>query len=102
MSDELLVQYILARNEEGLRILVDRYSGLLLAVIKRNTQQIPDHVEECIDEVLYSIWSNIKRFDKNKNTFKNWICVIAEQVAFDIVNKYSNVKSNLSPGGNQL
>lgn len=96
MSDELLVKYILARKEEGLRFLVDEYSGLLLAVIKKNMGELSNQEEKCIDEVFYSIWTNIGCFNKNKNTFKNWICVIAEHIAYDYVNKYNNTEYNLT------
>lgn len=50
--------------------------------------------EECIDDVLLAIWENIDYFDKNKNTFKNWIGAISKYRAINYKKKY--IRENLN------
>ncbi|MPN53507.1 hypothetical protein SDC9_201171 [bioreactor metagenome] len=38
--------------------------------------------------MFLSIWNNIKSFDKDKNSFKNWICAISKYKAIDYKRKY--------------
>lgn len=44
--------------------------------------------EECISDVLFSIWENIEAFNYRESSFKNWICAIAKYKAIDYKSKY--------------
>ncbi|MDF2822151.1 MAG: polymerase subunit sigma-70 [Clostridiales bacterium] len=88
MSDEFMIKSIIGQKEEGLKMLIDKYSGLLIAVVRRNLGTLSRYEEECVDDVLFSIWTHIESFDPSKNTFKNWICAIAKYKAIDYLRKY--------------
>lgn len=88
MQDELIIKYIKKRKEEGMDMLIDSYRGLITSVIRRHLGVLINYEEECVSDVLLSIWDNIKSFDKSKNDFKNWVCAISKYKAIDYKRKY--------------
>ncbi|MCR1950518.1 sigma-70 family RNA polymerase sigma factor [Clostridium sp. DSM 100503] len=88
MDDDKIVYFIKKRNEKGLELLIDAYSGLITSIIKKHLYNLYDKHEECIDDVLLSIWNNIDSFDNSKNTLKNWIAAISQYRAIDYKRKY--------------
>ena len=88
MQDEVIIKYIKKKKEKGMELLIDNYRGIITAVVRRHLSCIRNYEEECVDDVLMSIWDNIKSFDGSKNTFKNWICAISKYKAIDYKRKY--------------
>lgn len=88
MQDELIIKYIKKRKEEGMEMLIDSYRGIITSVIRRHLGVLINYEEECVSDVLLSIWDNIKSFDKSKNDFKNWVCAISKYKAIDYKRKY--------------
>lgn len=83
-----MIKYIKKKKEKGMEVLIDNYRGIITAVVRRHLGVLINYEEECVDDVLMSIWDNIKSFDKSKNTFKNWICAVAKYKAIDYKKKY--------------
>lgn len=83
-----MIKYIKKKNEKGMELLIDNYRGIITAVVRRHLGVLINYEEECIDDVLLSIWDNIKSFDKSKNNFKNWICAVSKYKAIDYKKKY--------------
>lgn len=83
-----MIKYIKKKKEKGMEILIDNYRGIITAVVRRHLGVLTNYEEECVDDVLISIWDNIKSFDKSKNTFKNWICAVSKYKAIDYKKKY--------------
>ena len=88
MQDEIIIKYIKKKKERGMELLIDKYRGIITAVVRRNLGVLTNYEYECVDDVLMSIWDNIKSFDCSKNTFKNWICAISKYKAIDYKKKY--------------
>ena len=88
MQDELMIKYIKKKKEKGMELLIDNYRGIITAVVRRHLGVLINYEEECVDDVLLSIWDNITKFDDSKNSFKNWICAIAKYKAIDYKRKY--------------
>lgn len=88
MHDELLIKYIKKRNLKGMDILIDNYGGLITSVVRRTLGTLINYEEECINDVLLSIWESIEGYDKDKNTFKNWICAIAKYKSINYKKRY--------------
>lgn len=88
MDDDKIVYFIKKRNEKGLQLLIDSYGGLITSIIKKHLYNLYDKQEECIDDVLLSIWNNIDSFDSSKNTLKNWIAAISQYRSIDYKRKY--------------
>lgn len=83
-----MIKYIKKKKEKGMELLIDNYRGIITAVVRRHLGVLTNYEEECVDDVLMSIWDNIKSFDSSKNTFKNWICAISKYKAIDYKKKY--------------
>lgn len=88
LEDELIIKYIKKGKEKVIEMLIDSYRGLITAVVRKHLGILINYEEECVSDVLLSIWDNIKSFDYNKNTFKNWVCAISKYKAIDYKRKY--------------
>lgn len=88
MRDKLIIKYIKKCNPKGMEMLIDNYNGLLTSVIRTHIVPILNYEEECISDVMFSIWENIDSFNSKESSFKNWICAIAKYKAIDYKRKY--------------
>ena len=88
MQDELMIKYIKKKKEKGMELLIDNYRGIITAVVRRHLGVLVNYEEECVDDVLLSIWDNIKSFNNKKNSFKNWVCAVSKYKAIDYKKKY--------------
>ncbi len=78
-----VVQQIQNKNEQAIPFIINHYGGLLTAIIKRHLNYDQQDYEECLDDVLLSVWNNIHSFNPAKNTFKQWIAAIGKYKAID-------------------
>ena len=69
-------------------MLVDNYGGIITSVVRKHLGILINYEEECVNDILLSIWESIEGYDKDKNTFKNWICVIAKYKSINYRKKY--------------
>ena len=69
-------------------MLIDNYGGIIASVVRKHLGTLINYEEECINDVLLSIWESIDGYDRDKNTFKNWICAISKYKAIDYKKKY--------------
>lgn len=83
ITEDNVVQQVKKRNEKAIAFIIQTYGGLLTAIIKRHVHYNQQEYEECLDDVLLSIWQQIDAFDEQKNTFKQWIAAIAKYRAID-------------------
>lgn len=77
------------RNPKAIEYVIDEYGNLLYKVIYSVLGNFKDegYVEECINDVLLSIWQNIDKFSGDDGKFKSWICAIARFKAIDFMRK---------------
>jgi RNA polymerase sigma-70 factor (ECF subfamily) len=85
-----MIKYIKKKKEKGMEILIDKYNGLITSVVRYHLSTLINYEEECVSDILLAIWDNIDGFEKDKNSFKNWICAIAKYKAIDYKRKYLN------------
>ena len=62
-----MIKYIKKKKEKGMEILIDSYRGIITSVVRKHLGVLVNYEEECVDDVLLSIWNNIKSFDSTKN-----------------------------------
>lgn len=89
---QTLVEQIKQRKEEGITSVLETYGGLLNAIIRKYLHGNQRDIEECLADVLVSIWFHIDSFDSTKNEFKQWIAAIAKYKAIDYVRKAERKK----------
>lgn len=88
MDDRLIIKYIKKRREDGLDMLIDKYSKTIKGVIRKYLSNLKEYEEECLNDIFLSIWNNIDSFDHKKNDFKNWIISVSKYRAIDYKRKY--------------
>ena len=91
-----VVQQIKLKNEDCIPYVLKTYGGLLNAIIRKYLQGNQQDIEECMADVLISIWFNIDSFDYTKNEFRQWIAAIAKYRAIDYVRKSEKSKQNMN------
>ena len=87
-TDEKLVSGVKARDEAALELLISKYGGLIKSIVSGHLSQMPSHVDECVNDILFSVWENIGRYDPRKNSLKNWIGAISKYKCIDYKRKY--------------
>lgn len=88
MDDSLIIKYIKKRKEDGLDMVIDKYLPIIKGVIRKYLFNIMEYEEECLNDILLSIWNNINSFDESKNGFKNWVISVSKYRAIDYKRKY--------------
>ncbi|ALC85320.1 RNA polymerase subunit sigma-70 [Bacillus sp. FJAT-22090] len=96
ITDENVVQQIILKNEKTIPYLINNYGGLLNGIIRRYLNGNQQDIEECLADVLVSIWFHIDSFDSTKNEFKQWIAAIAKYRAIDYIRKIEKSKQHVS------
>jgi RNA polymerase sigma factor (sigma-70 family) len=96
VTEENVVQQIKLKNEESISYVLQTYGGLLNAIIRKYLQGNQQDIEECLADVLVSIWFHIDSFDPTKNEFRQWIAAIAKYRAIDYVRKSEKEKQHIS------
>lgn len=83
------IEEIKRKNPRALDFVVDTYSGLVFKVVHTilNSSFHSQHVEECVNDVFWTVWNNIESFDKEKGNFKYWITAVAKYKAIDYKRK---------------
>jgi len=96
VEEHNLVEQIKSKDEKGISNILNKYGGLLNAIIQKYLQGNYQDREECMADVLVSIWYHIDSFDPLRNEFKNWIAAIAKYKAIDYVRKLEKENNYLS------
>lgn len=94
MRDENYIEAMKAGNLESLNYVIDLYSNLAFKVSYKVLQN-RELSNECVNETFFKVWSNVKKFNKDEKSFKNWICTIARYTAIDILRKEKKHDENL-------
>lgn len=89
-TDDKIVKGILHRDESALELLLEHYGGLIKSVVKYHLKSFPQYVEDCMWDVVYSLWNNMKSYDNSKNSLKNWIGAVSKYKCIDYKRKYKN------------
>ncbi|MDI2588711.1 sigma-70 family RNA polymerase sigma factor [Psychrobacillus sp. NEAU-3TGS] len=96
ITDENVVQQIILKNEQTIPYLIQNYGGLLNSIIRKYLKGNQQDTEECLADVITSIWFHIDSFDSRKNEFKQWIAAIAKYRAIDYIRKTEKTKRQVS------
>ncbi len=86
--DEQIVRGIINKDKNALTLLVDSYGSLIKSIVGYHLSALKLYQEECINDVLLSVWQNMKKFDSSKNSLKNWIGAICKYKCIDYKRKH--------------
>lgn len=89
IKESNFIKQIKRKNSKALDFIVDEYSNLIFKIVSNvlNSSFYSEHVEECVNDVFWAVWSNVDSFDEEKGEFKHWISAIAKYKAIDYKRK---------------
>lgn len=76
-------------KEDALEFIVDKYLGIVKSTVNKILSPLERKgiIEECINDVFLSVWSNVDKFSGEEVDFKKWIYKIAKFKAIDYYRK---------------
>lgn len=87
MVEEKIIKLLAARDQEGLNLLIENYSGILYSIIKKVLIKFPYLQDEVLNDALLGVWENINSFDPTRSSFKNWLASVARYMAIDALRR---------------
>lgn len=79
---DIVLQLLLDRDEEGMRQLFKHYSGALMSLIQPIVGK-GEIAEEVLQDVLMRIWTNVESYDDKKSRLFTWMARIARNASID-------------------
>jgi RNA polymerase sigma-70 factor, ECF subfamily len=79
-ADSLLVERIMAGDENALAALYDRYAGMLFAMLVRILRDA-SAAEEVLQDLFLQLWRGASRFDASRGSMAAWLLVIGRNRA---------------------
>lgn len=58
--------------------------------------------DECINDILLAIWDHVACYDASKNSFKNWIAILAKYTSLNYVKKYKRLSDSVELDSSNL
>lgn len=93
MEDRSLVDLIKRDSNAGIAATMDKYGGLLAYIVRNTGINLKEDQEECLSDILYTIWRKIAKYDHNRSSFKTWIVLLARGCSVDYVRKNKRTKT---------
>ncbi|HMR44220.1 MAG TPA: sigma-70 family RNA polymerase sigma factor [Saprospiraceae bacterium] len=81
--DEKIVGLLLARDEQGMRLLFEHFSPALYGIVLRIVRN-EELARELLNDVFMKVWENIQSYDSSKSKFFTWMVRIARNAAIDM------------------
>ncbi len=82
MSEQQLIERLIAKDKTALEYLYDHYSGALNGVILRIVGN-EDVAEEVLQDAFFKFWERIEMYDRKKGTLFTWMLAISRNLALD-------------------
>ena len=90
ITEQNFIKYLKNGDEKSLNYIVDKYLGLVKAIVTKGLYNNKNEIEECINDIFFSLWENRNKFyGNNEEDFKKWIFKISKYKAIDYYRKYS-------------
>ncbi|MCH5211320.1 MAG: sigma-70 family RNA polymerase sigma factor [Oscillospiraceae bacterium] len=88
IDDNRLAFLAANKDERAFEEIINRYGGLIKAIVRYHLKDISMWQDDCINDILFAIWQNIDRFDPEKNTLKNWIGAVSKYRSINYKRKF--------------
>ncbi len=80
--DERIAELMGAGDEEGLKLLQNRYGSLVRYVVRGVLRDARD-AEECVSDVYLQVWARIGQYDPSKGKLSTWLTTVARNTALN-------------------
>jgi RNA polymerase sigma-70 factor (ECF subfamily) len=91
MQDQIIVEKLFGRSEEGLTLLDSRYRRLSLGVMAGILDNAADR-EECYNDLLLAIWNSIP--PQRPLCLEAYVCALSRRIAIDRYRRNTRDKRN--------
>lgn len=81
-TEREILEWMERDRERGAEALVETYAGLLWSVCAKRLKD-PEDVKECINDAFSEFCMDYKRYDAEKGSLKNYLCLIADRRAMN-------------------
>ncbi|NLY46277.1 MAG: sigma-70 family RNA polymerase sigma factor [Tissierella sp.] len=92
--EDKIIELIKLENDEGVKVLVKNYSGLIYYIVS-NIVEDQEYIEECMNDIYMKIWRSINSYSKEKSKFTTWITAISRNSAIDYYKKKQGIYEEL-------
>ena len=89
-EEKNIISLLKSRNESGMSLLYDKYSGPLYGIIRRimYDEQI---AQDALQDTFVKIWKNFDKYDQEKSQLFTWMYSIARNTALDYRRKINKI-----------
>ncbi len=87
MTEQELCALLLREPSEGLAAAIERYGGIVKAVLYRMLGNHPQDIEDCMGTVFCRLWQNAASLGSDRGSMKAWLCRVARNTAIDLLRR---------------
>ncbi|GGE79292.1 sigma-70 family RNA polymerase sigma factor [Priestia taiwanensis] len=89
MNEAQMLQGLREKNMDALHLVISTYGGLIYKVINSVLDSAYDksNIDECMNDVLMTLWYNIDTFDEERGKFTSWLISVSKFKAIDYKRK---------------
>lgn len=88
MHDNELIKILRQDPNEGMKLLMRQYTGLICAIVRGKYAPFgllaAEDTEECVSDVFCEFYKNLDKFDPARGSIKTLLCIIASHKALDL------------------
>ena len=88
MHDNELIKILRQDPNEGMRLLMRQYTGLVCAVVRGKFSPYgmlcEEDTEECVSDVFCEFYKNLDKFNSERGSVKTLLCTIAAHKSLDL------------------
>ena len=84
-NDTNFIQRLQQGKEDALEYIVDKYLPLIKGITHKILSPFKNDgmIDECVNDILLSVWHHRMDFEGDSFKFRNWICAISKFKAID-------------------
>lgn len=80
--EDLVIQLLRERNEEGLRLLQEQYGNLVRYVVRGILRDERD-TEECVSDIYLQVWAHFDQYNSEKGKLSTWLTAVSRNTALN-------------------
>lgn len=90
MDDREIIQQLKENSEQGLRVLIKKYRGLVGKIASGILTDHEEDVEEVISDTFVNVWRAAERLDSERGSLKGFIVCTARNTALNRLKKLTS------------
>lgn len=95
-EEKALVKQIKQKSPKAIDTLLEHYGNTIKSIVYKYIGDFKGCQDECIDDILMAIWTNIDAFDERKGSLQNWIAGISKFKALSCLRRCMKLSNEIS------